>query len=168
MPDLQTAPIAFQVNGRVVRFEGPASTPLVQVLRDTLGESSVKLSCSRAVCGSCAVLIDGQPGASCSLFAYHADGRSILTAAGLSPAGAPAHPIAEAFADHAAFQCGYCTSGMIIMAKALLDHDPDPSRETVVKWMSSNICRCTGYSMIIEAVLDAAQRLRDAAGKQSA
>jgi carbon-monoxide dehydrogenase small subunit len=153
------ADVSFNLNGRPMSYDGPPTTPLIQVLRESCGDTSVKLACSRAVCGSCTVLIDGVPGASCALFAYHADGAKVLTAAGLS---AP-HPIAEAFADHAAFQCGYCTAGMLMLTKALLDRDPDPDRETVVQWISSNICRCTGYAMIVDAVLDAARRLRGAA-----
>ena len=148
----------FQLNGRLVAFNGPPSTPLVAVLRDHCGDASVKISCSRAVCGSCTVLIDGTPGARCALFVYHADGRAVTTAQGLKTT----HPVAEAFADHAALQCGYCTSGMIMLATALLQTIPDPDRETVVQWMSSGVCRCTGYAMIIDAVMDAARRMRDA------
>ena len=155
--------IRFRLNGREIRYAGSPGTPLVQVLRETCGDLSVKLACSRAVCGSCTVLIDGTPGASCALFAYHADGRAVTTAAGLSPADGPPHPIAEAFADHAAFQCGYCTAGMLMLAKALLERQPDPDRATVVQWMSSSICRCTGYAMIVDAVIDAARRLRETA-----
>jgi carbon-monoxide dehydrogenase small subunit len=153
-----TAPIAFTLNGRTVRFTGPASTPLLTVLRETCGDTSVKLGCSRAVCGSCTILLDDQPGAACALFAYQADGRALLTAAGRTPR---LQAIADAFAEHAAFQCGYCTSGMILLTKALLDHDPDPDRETVVQWISSNICRCTGYAMIIEAVLAAVASMKE-------
>jgi carbon-monoxide dehydrogenase small subunit len=153
-----TTPIRFTLNGAPVEFDGPAGTPLIDLLREHFGLRGVRLACARGVCGSCTVLIDGAPAAACSLFAYRVDGCDVATVEGL----AETDPVATAFADHAAFQCGYCTGGMIMLATALLAHDPDPSRDTVVAWMSSNICRCTGYGMIIEAVLDAATRLREA------
>ena len=156
-----TAPIRFTLNGAPAEFNGPAGTPLIDMLREHFGLRGVRLACARGVCGSCTVLINGAPGAACSLFAYRVDGRDVRTVEGLADADPPS-PVVAAFADHAAFQCGYCTGGMIMLATALLAHDPDPSRETVVAWMSSNICRCTGYGMIIEAVLDAAARLREA------
>jgi len=154
-------PIRFRLDGRDIVFDGPAATPMIELLRGPCDKTGVKLACSRAVCGSCTVLVDGVPGASCALFAWQVDGADVLTAAGLTPEGGAPHPIAAAFADHAAFQCGYCTGGMLMLANALLDRDSDPSRETVVEWVSSSVCRCTGYAMIIEAILDAARRLRN-------
>jgi aerobic carbon-monoxide dehydrogenase small subunit len=150
----------FTLNGREAAYDGPASKPLIEMLREDFGLRGVRLACARGVCGSCTVLVDGAPAASCSLFAYRVEGCEVLTIEGLSAPGAP-HPIAEAFAEASAFQCGYCTAGMLMLTRALLAEDPDPSRETVISWISSNICRCTGYEMIIEAVLDAARRLRD-------
>jgi aerobic carbon-monoxide dehydrogenase small subunit len=104
--------------------------------------------------------MDGKPAASCALFAFQADGAEVVTIEGLSAAGGPLHPVQEAFRKFSAFQCGYCTPGMVMLAKSLLDHDPAPSRATVVEWMSSNICRCTGYNLIVEAVLHAAAEMR--------
>ena len=153
-----TEPIRFTLNGSTVEFDGPASTPLIDMLRDHFGLRGARVACARGVCGSCTVLIDDAPAASCSLFAYRVDGCEVRTIEGL----ANPDPVAAAFADHASFQCGYCTSGMIMLATGLLAHDPDPSRETVIAWISSGICRCTGYTMIIEAVLDAAARIREA------
>ena len=156
MPD----PIRFRLNGREAVLHAPPSTPLAEALRGECGMKGVKIACSRAVCGSCTVLIDGRPGASCALFAYHAEGAEVITVEGLAHLDGTPDPIQAAFAEHAALQCGYCTAGMLLLTRALLDSDPDPSRETVVEWISSNICRCTGYAMIVEAVLDAARRRR--------
>ena len=100
--------------------------------------------------------------AACSTFAFQADGRSVVTIEGLAQSGA-LDPVQQAFVDNAAFQCGYCTSGMILMTKALLAENKNPDRATIVEWLSSNVCRCTGYAQIIAAVEDAAQRLREAA-----
>ncbi len=151
--------LRFVLNGIERTETVPARMSLWELLHDQLGLSGTKLACSRGVCGSCSVLIDGVPQASCSTFAFSIDGRRVDTIEGIAAA---AHPLCEAFAARSAFQCGYCTSGMIVMAKALLDHDPHPPRQTVVEWLSSNVCRCTGYAMIIEAVLAAAEPRADA------
>jgi aerobic carbon-monoxide dehydrogenase small subunit len=148
--------IGFTLNGTRREARIPARTSLWELLHDTLGLRGTKLACSRAVCGSCTVLIDGVPQASCATFAFVADGCAVTTIEGIAEAG---HPLIEAFAAGSAFQCGYCTSGMIVLAKALLDREPHPDRETVIEWLSSNICRCTGYKMIVDAVLAAADRL---------
>jgi aerobic carbon-monoxide dehydrogenase small subunit len=151
--------LRFVLNG-VERTEiVPARMSLWEFLHDRLGFGGTKLACSRGVCGSCSVLIDGVPQASCSMFAFSIDGRRVETIEGIAAA---AHPLCDAFAARSAFQCGYCTSGMIVMAKALLDREPHPAKQTVVEWLSSNICRCTGYAMIIEAVLAAAEPSTDA------
>jgi carbon-monoxide dehydrogenase small subunit len=150
--------IRFELNG--VRHERavPARLSLWELLHDVLGLRGTKLACSRGVCGSCSVLVDGVPLASCSAFAFGIDGRSVQTIEGIAAEG---HPVCDAFAAGSAFQCGYCTSGMIVVAKALLARDPHPTRETVIEWLSSNVCRCTGYEMIIDAVLAAAERNAD-------
>ncbi len=150
--------ISFRLNGRDVVAKCPPTTPLVSVLRDHFALKGVKLSCSRAVCGSCVVLVDGLPGASCSMFAFQVEGAEVLTVEGLVTDGKP-HPIQAAFAANTAFQCGYCTAGMIMLTKSLLDRVPRPDRETVRSWLSSNVCRCTGYEMIIDAVIAASRSL---------
>lgn len=148
------AEIAFTLNGAPCSVRSAPSANVWEVLHDTLGLTGSKLACSRAVCGSCSIAVDGVPKASCAMFAYELDGADVVTIEGIAAA---AHPLVDAFAGRSAFQCGYCTSGMIVLAKTLLDREPHPDRATVVEWMSSNVCRCTGYEAIVDAVLDAAQ-----------
>jgi carbon-monoxide dehydrogenase small subunit len=164
MPDGLPVKLAvdFTLNGKPVEVEVATNTVLGDLIRDHFGLQGVKLACSRAVCGACSVLVDGMPRASCSTFAFDVDGCDVRTVEGLEAEDGTLDSVQEAFADQSAFQCGYCTSGMILLTKALLDHDPDPDRETIVEWLSSNICRCTGYTLIIEAVQDAARRRRAA------
>jgi len=154
--------LAFTLDGRPVEIETATSTSLADLLRESFGRTGTKISCSRAVCGACTVLVDGRPTASCATFAFEVEGAVVRTVEGLAQ-GETLDPVQAAFADLSAFQCGYCTSGMIMLATALLDSQPDPSRETIVEWISSNICRCTGYTLIIEAIQEAARR-RNAAG----
>lgn len=153
--------IQFTLNGVGRQVVVPANMLLVDFLRDNEQLKGAKIGCSRGVCGSCTVLIDGTPVAACSTFAFQADGRSVFTVEGLARGGA-LDPVQQAFIDNAAFQCGYCTSGMILMTKALLAENKAPDRATIVEWLSSNVCRCTGYAQIIAAVEDAARRLREA------
>lgn len=150
----------FRLNGQQKTVTVAAAMSLLELLRDKFGSRGTRLACSRAVCGSCTVVIDGRPAASCALFAFQADGADVVTIEGLSEPGGKLHPLQEAFRRFSAFQCGYCTPGMILLAKSLLDHEPAPSRAAVVEWMSSNICRCTGYNLIVEAVLSAAAEMR--------
>jgi carbon-monoxide dehydrogenase small subunit len=152
------ASVSLSVNGRHEAVTVPTQTTLTDLLRDRLGLTSVKFSCSRGVCGACTVLVDGLPTASCALFAFQADGCEVQTVESLHPQAD--HPVQRAFAEHGGFQCGYCTPGMVLTAKALLERHPDPDRATVVEWMSSNVCRCTGYEAIVEAVLAAAETMR--------
>lgn len=154
--------IRFTLNGIDKQTSVAPNMLLVDFLRDNEQLKGAKIGCSRGVCGSCTVLIDGTPVAACSAFAFQADGRSVVTVEGLAQGGA-LDPVQQAFIDNAAFQCGYCTSGMILMTKALLAENESPDRATIVEWLSSNVCRCTGYAQIIAAVEDAAQRLREAA-----
>jgi carbon-monoxide dehydrogenase small subunit len=147
------ARIAFQLNGTARAVETSPSANAWELLHDELGLTGTKLACSRAVCGSCSILVDGTPKASCAMFAFELDGAKVTTIEGIAAEG---HPLIEAFARRSAFQCGYCTSGMIVLAKALLDREPRPARSTVVEWLSSNVCRCTGYEAIVDAVMDAA------------
>lgn len=153
-PEAEEAPaLSFVLNEEQCNVTVPASLSLWELLHDVLGLRGTKLSCSRAVCGSCSVLIDGVPQASCATFAFAVDGCTVTTIEGIAASG---HPLVEAFAAGSAFQCGYCTSGMIVLAKALLDRHPHPDRATIVEWVTSNVCRCTGYAMIIDAIEAAA------------
>ncbi len=155
-------PLRICLNGKALERSVPIERTLADLLHDDLGLAGTKLGCARGVCGACVVLVDGKPLASCSTFAFQADGCDVLSIEGLSAPGR-LHAVQQAFVDCAAFQCGYCTAGMVLLSKALLDHHPDPSRETIVEWISSNVCRCTGYAQIIEAVQLAARRLREEA-----
>jgi carbon-monoxide dehydrogenase small subunit len=153
-----TIELAFMVNGRAERLTLEPRETLLQVLRDRLGLYGAKESCNQQVCGACTVLLDGLAISACSVLAYEARGREVLTIEGLAAEGR-LHPIQQAFVDHAALQCGFCTPGMILAAKALLDDVADPTEEEVRHGLAGNICRCTGYVKIIEAVMDAADRL---------
>jgi aerobic carbon-monoxide dehydrogenase small subunit len=161
--------LRFTLNGRPVVRDVPTNRLLADLLRDDLGCTGTKVGCSRGVCGACTTLVDGRPVASCSAFAFQVEGCQVTTIEGLAKAGttgAALDPVQQAFVDHAAFQCGYCTAGMILLTKALLAHEPEPDRETIVEWISSNVCRCTGYALIVEAVEDAVRRVRAAAGSR--
>ena len=149
-------PVHFILNGeeRAEFVEGGA--PLISLLREKVGVMSPKVGCFQGSCGACTVLVNGQPQLACLTLAETCQGKSIETVEGISPEG-KLHPVQQALMDHFGAQCGYCTSGMIMAAKALLDHNPSPSREDVVDAISGNICRCTGYTPIINAVLAAAQ-----------
>ena len=157
MSDIQ---INFKLNGVSRHASVPPNLLLVDFLRDCEQLKGSKIGCSRGVCGSCTVLIDGRPVAACSTFAFQADGRSLVTIEGLAQGG-KLDPVQQAFVDNSAFQCGYCTSGMVLMTKALLAEEANPDRATIIDWLSSNVCRCTGYAQIIAAVEDAARRLRE-------
>jgi carbon-monoxide dehydrogenase small subunit len=150
---MTTLRVGFRLNGEEVAREAPTSAVLAELLRDEFKCDGVKLACSRAVCGACTVLLDAIPVASCATFAFRADGAEVTTIEGV----AEDDPVRRAFAEHSAFQCGYCTPGMILLAKALLASNPRPTREEIVAWMSSGLCRCTGYQMIVEAVEIAAR-----------
>ena len=148
-------PLQFRLNGEdVAAFADPGAN-LLDVLREAVGDLSVKGGCWQGTCGTCTVLIDGAPRLSCVTLAESVAGRSVETAAGLR-SGPDLHPLQSAFMERFAAQCGYCTPGMMMAAKALLDRNPSPSREDVVEALGGNICRCTGYEPIIQAVLDAA------------
>jgi len=146
------------LNGQRRQVEIEDRTLLLDLLRD-LGLTGAKPSCEMEVCGSCTVLLDGHPVSACTTLAAEARGGSIETIEGLAREGG-LHPLQEAFLEHFAFQCGYCTPGMILTAKALLDEHPAPSHEEVLHWMEGSICRCTGYESIVNAVLAAAERMR--------
>lgn len=149
--------IRVTVNERPHELDVAAHALLLDVLRDRLDLKGAKRSCDGEVCGACTVLVDGLAVSACTYLAVEADGRSVLTVEGLA-AGDELHPVQQAFIDAGAVQCGFCTSGMLLTAKALLDEDPAPTREDVVHYLRGSLCRCTGYRKIVEAVLSAARR----------
>ncbi len=129
---------------------------LLDILRDNLGLTGTKKACDLGNCGSCTVLLDGKPVVSCLLLAVDARGRDILTIEGLAKNG-QLHPLQQAFVDYSALQCGFCTPGMLLSAKALLDSNPEPTEDEVKEAISGNLCRCTGYGNIVEAILKVAR-----------
>jgi carbon-monoxide dehydrogenase small subunit len=147
--------LACAVNGRAVELDVPPHALLLDVLRERLDLKGAKRSCDLQVCGACTVLVDGAPVSACSYLALEADGREVLTVEGL---GSPEalHPLQQAFIDHGALQCGFCTAGMLLTAKALLDEEPAPTPEGVAHWLRGSLCRCTGYRKIVDAILAAA------------
>jgi aerobic-type carbon monoxide dehydrogenase small subunit (CoxS/CutS family) len=146
------------VNSRAVTLEIEPRAILLDVLRDRLGLTGAKRSCDAQVCGACTVLLDGLPVSACCTLAFEAAGRAVETIEGLSgPDGL--HPIQQAFVDNAAIQCGFCTPGFVLTAKALLAENPHPSRAEIEEYLGGNLCRCTGYWNILAAVEDAARRL---------
>jgi carbon-monoxide dehydrogenase small subunit len=155
-------PIALTLNGRALRTSVSPATMLADLLRDQCGLTGTKIGCDQATCGACTVLVNGAPMASCATFAWQVDGVAVTTIEGLAANGT-LDPVQEAFKAKSAFQCGYCTPGMILAARALLNENPAPDRAMIRDWLSANVCRCTGYQMIIEAVEDAARRVREAA-----
>lgn len=150
--------VSFKLNGRPVAAIARPVESLRDLLREKLQVHAVKAGCGQGGCGSCTVLLNGEPIVSCLTPAVVADGQEVTTLEGI---GTPAklHPLQEAFYDHFAAQCGYCTSGMITVAKALLDRNPRPAREEIVEALSGNVCRCTGYVPIIAAIQAAAAKL---------
>ncbi len=151
--------VEFTVNDEAVTWDVPTSEMLIDTLRDRLGLTGTNLGCDHAACGACTVRVGEVPAASCSTFTWQVDGASVVTVEGLCADGALSAEQA-AFAERSAFQCGYCTPGLLTLTSLLLDEVPDPTPEVVREWISANICRCTGYEVIVEAVLDAAARRR--------
>lgn len=152
--------VKMEVNGKPVELEVESHELLLDGLREKLNLTGSKRSCDAQVCGACTVLVDGRAVSSCTYLAVDARGRRIMTIEGLANDG-QLHPLQEAFIEYGGFQCGFCTSGMIMSAKALLDENPNPTRADVKAYLGGNICRCTGYRPIVDAVLVAAQKLRE-------
>jgi len=150
--------VTVKVNGSAVEFSAPAHRTLLEALRHK-GFVEIKCGCEKGDCGACAVLLDGEPVDSCLTLAWHADGREVTTIKGIGQPGC-ANPLQKAFIETGAAQCGYCTAGMIVAAKSLLKHNPDPSLADIKRGLSGNLCRCTGYTRIFEAVQLAAEELR--------
>ena len=149
----------MHVNGEIREVEADVRDTLLDLLRDGLGLTGTKRGCDMGECGACTVLMDGRPVSSCMVLAADTEGCEILTIEGL--AQEELHPIQQAFVDNGAVQCGFCTPGMVLTAKAFLDRHPQPTRMDVKQAISGNLCRCTGYRKIVDAVLDAASRMRE-------
>ena len=152
----ETVELAFAVNGRPATVRVEPRETIADVLREHLGLTGLKVSCDAQVCGACTVLVDGLAVSGCTYLAVDANGRSVSTVEGLAPDG-QLSPLQQAFIDEAAFQCGFCTPGMLMAATALLAENAAPSRDEVVAAIDGNLCRCTGYVPIVEAILRAAE-----------
>jgi carbon-monoxide dehydrogenase small subunit len=151
--------IKVKINGKSYEHEVEPRLLLVDYLRDVVGLKGTHFGCDTTSCGACTVIVDGRSAKSCTFFAVQADGKEILTIEGLARDG-ELHPIQEAFWTHHALQCGFCTSGMVMAAYFLLSRNPNPSEVEIKQGIAGNLCRCTGYLAIVEAVQSAAQKLR--------
>jgi carbon-monoxide dehydrogenase small subunit len=151
--------LRFRLNGRPVEVDAPPGRRLLDLLREDLGLIGTKEGCGEGECGACTVLVDGKPRLSCLTLAIQVEGKEVLTAEGLAQSE-KLHPLQEAFIETAGVQCGFCTPGFLMAAYALLLENPNPTKEEVREWLSGNLCRCTGYEQIVEAVLRAAEKLR--------
>jgi carbon-monoxide dehydrogenase small subunit len=161
MPDnIEPEFVEVTVNGGTYQREIEPRTLLVEFIREELGLTGTHIGCDTSYCGACTVLMDGRPVKSCTVYAVQADGSEIETVEGLEADG-ELHPLQTAFSEHHGLQCGYCTPGMLMSSKHLLEDNPDPSREEIKKGIAGNVCRCTGYQNIITAVEDAAKKLRE-------
>ena len=152
----QLIDITLTVNECNHRLSVSARRILADLLREDLQLTGCKIGCDQAVCGACTVLVEGMPVTACTSFAFEFDGKAVTTTEGLA-AGGVLDPVQQAFLEHGAFQCGFCTPGMILSVKALLARHPDPVVPLIRQWLNANICRCTGYQMIIDAVRVAAK-----------
>ena len=148
--------LSFQINGKPWLVDCEPADTLAEVLRNQLNLNGTKVSCEVEVCGACTVLVDNLPVSAYTYLTYEARGKNVLTVEGLERADGTLHPIQQAFIDEFAFQCGYCTPGMIMAAKALLDENPKPTRDEIIHHMDGNLCRCTGYVPIVAAIERAA------------
>jgi len=153
--------INLKVNGKEHTLEVSANETLVEVLRERLRLTGTKIGCNRGECGACTVLIDGEPVLSCLTLAIECEGKEILTIEGLEdPETGELDPIQEAFIENFGIQCGFCTPGMVMTAKALLNRNHDPSEEDIKEAIQGNLCRCTGYTQIVESILAASEKMR--------
>jgi carbon-monoxide dehydrogenase small subunit len=153
--------VTATLNGNPVEFLCEAHQSLLEVLRDELNLTGTKEGCATGDCGACSVTVDGRLVCSCLVLAAELGGKSVQTIEGMAN-GTQLHPLQQKFLEHAALQCGICTPGVLVAAKALLERTPDPTEEEARLWLAGNLCRCTGYNKIIEAVLDAASEMRRA------
>ena len=155
--------ISTTINGDAIEYLCEPEETLLDVLRNRLGLTGAKEGCGTGDCGACSVTLDGRLVCSCLVLGAEAEGREIGTIEGMAN-GEELHPLQRKFLEHAALQCGICTPGFLIAAKALLDRNPDPSETEIRYWLAGNLCRCTGYDKIVRAVSDAASELRGEAG----
>jgi carbon-monoxide dehydrogenase small subunit len=155
----KTYPIELMINGEWKKVEVIAQETLLHVLREKLGHTEVKEGCGKGDCGTCAVLFNGKAVNACLTLAIQAHRQSLVTLKGIGTPEKP-HPLQESFVKHGAIQCGFCTPGMIMAAKALLDSNPHPTRQEIKEAISGNLCRCTGYKKIVDAIEMAAEKLR--------
>ena len=156
----QKAHIEFTLNGETAEVAFAPHKTLLEVLREDLNLTGTKHGCELGECGTCAVLVDGRPILSCLMLGLDAEGREVTTIEGMNDGARQLHPLQETFADTGAAQCGYCSPGFLLVAKELLDKNPSPSREEIKEALSGNLCRCTGYIKIYEAVELAAAKMR--------
>jgi aerobic-type carbon monoxide dehydrogenase small subunit (CoxS/CutS family) len=159
--------VTLRVNGESRTASVPPETTLLKLLRESFNLTGAKLGCDVGDCGACTVIVDGKPVNACLMLAGQVDGREVLTIEGLATRDA-LHPLQRAFEDHASLQCGFCGPGVILSAKALLDENPDATRHEIRDAIAGNLCRCTGYAKMIDAVQQAARELREVAGSRAA
>lgn len=159
LADIETIIVDFEVNGKPYKIHVEPYKTVLEVLRDDLGLTGTKKGCDDANCGACTIIMDGKAVKCCSLLIGQARGKKIVTIEGLEGENG-LHPLQQAFIDHFAIQCGFCTPGMILTAKAILDENPDATEEEIREGMHGNICRCTGYVKIIEAVEAARDQMK--------
>ena len=152
--------ITMTVNGREVSGNAEARLTLVDFLRDIIGLKGTHIGCEHGVCGACSVIIDGQPARSCLMYAVMAEGLNIRTVEGLEGPNGELSPLQDAFWENHAMQCGYCTPGMLIATHALLEENPNPNEDEIREAIGGNLCRCTGYQQIVEAVQLTAKKMR--------
>jgi len=155
----RSLPLYLSVNGEAAEATVAPYKTLLEVLREDLGLTGTKHGCELGECGACTVLVDGEPQLSCLVLALECEGREVQTIEGLAR-GPELHPLQAAFADFGGSQCGYCTPGVIMTAKALLERNPNPTQQEIKEATAGNLCRCTGYNQIVEAIEDAAAKLR--------
>jgi len=152
-------PISVELNGITRAGQVPARTTLVDWLREYLNLTGTHIGCEHGICGACSVMLDGEPVCSCLIFAVQADGHRVLTVEGLAQPDGRLSVLQDSFCETHGLQCGYCTPGMLITAQALLDANPRPTAEEIREAMSGNLCRCTGYQQIVDAIELAARRM---------
>jgi carbon-monoxide dehydrogenase small subunit len=151
--------VSAVINGEPTEFLCETQQTLLDVLRDEIGLTGSKEGCASGDCGACSVIVDGRLVCSCLILGCEAEGTSITTIEGIAQ-GDHLHPVQQKFLEHAALQCGFCTPGLIVASKALLDENPNPTEEEARYWLAGNLCRCTGYDKVIRAVMDAAEVMR--------